>query len=121
MEYFLARAFEVARLELAQVEALHAAEAIRPRAFMPHEIQKIFRLVPLKEHYGFPEEDHKHAEIINRMRIELSQRNLVPSSGDLSALDVDSVHRFDDRLLLSLETKSLDISSPKRMRIRDTV
>lgn len=118
MEYRLGRLLEIARLGLSQVEALHAAEAVRNRAFQPFEIQTMFNLPPLKEQWAFPESESELAALAARLRLEVEQRKL-GSRRDLSPLEVEEVHRFDDRALSSLEFRALDFSGGlSRSRIR---
>lgn len=122
MEYYLSRAFEVARLSLAQLEALHAAESLRPRALMPQEIQKCFGLSSLRDYFGFSDSDSDTAALNSRVRLELETRKVWPYRYDLSSLDVDQVHAFDDRLRTSLELRSIDFSvGLKSTRLRSSV
>lgn len=115
MEYYLCRALEVARLDDSQLALLHkhekSVESKRgydyqtqtyesvnpraPRALTPFEIQQMFNLPTLKEHYCIPSDENTLSVHMDLVRKQLRAKNLVPLSGELSSFEVEKVHNFD--------------------------
>lgn len=114
MEYHLCRAMEICRLTEDQLFNLHEHEAKErifeewdqrtqtfgksrdkaTRGLMPFEIQELFKLSPLKEHYSIPENDIAQSVHNQRLRLELKGLGLAPKF-DLVISDVPTIHAFD--------------------------
>lgn len=123
MEFYLTRAFEIARLTLGQIEMLHAKEAVIGRALMPSEIQRCFLIPTLRDHFGIPEAEADQAALNERVRKELLERKIWPYKYDLSSLDIELIHDFDDRLTKALELRPIDFTAPSggKPRFRSSV
>lgn len=120
MEYFLCRAMEVARMSLQQLDQLHHHE--RKVCLMPHEIQHLFGLPPLRDVYLIPEDEAAQARHNQRLRARFRELKLHPPGGDLSICDGEAVHRFDKRFRFELEQGNLDLvysAGGRRSRLKE--
>jgi flagellar motor component MotA len=99
MLYPIARSFEIMRLTPQQIFALETDEKNRGRCFMPHEIQMIFHLPELKVTFCIPEIETAQATHIQRIVGDFYRGHLFPKYEKMGALDVETVHAFDDDLM----------------------
>lgn len=129
MEYLLARAHEIARLGIYQIEKLHKFEKSEsvpygydektntvsgfinriPRCLYPHEIQDGFKLSSISEHYGIPADFNLQGQHVQRLRVQLKSLNIFPSI-PVTNTDIQSVHVFDDSLKPLVEQMKIDFS-----------
>lgn len=95
MEYYICRAMEAIRLTEDQLAQLQWNES--KKCFMPHEIQKIFNLPPLKEAFLIPEIEAAQSAHNQRIRSDFRRLGLSPEH-DISPMDIDRVHSFDETI-----------------------
>lgn len=122
MEYYQARTFEMLRLTQAQVEALHAKEAVIRRALMPWEIQRCFGQSTLKDEYNLSDQESEQGKVVVRLFQELQIRKLLPKNAeDLSPVKVDELHEFDDKLRASAAKGPIVFTHQRAQPIRATL
>lgn len=141
MEFYLARAHDIARLEPVQIELLHSFElkdsigvnwnrqtgthAVfvkrTPRCLLAHEIQEGFRIPSIKDHFQIPEDDSFQSMHVQRIRSRMKELNLVPLK-PLIPLAVEATHLFDESLRGVVDELKIDFMfqgrSPGR-RLKD--
>jgi hypothetical protein len=123
---FLARAMEIGRMSPDQVDLLHSCE-VKNRALQPYEIQILFGLPQLKEHYQLPPEDLNAQAVHNqRLRGDFRRAGIYPDGGDMSGARLDTLHAFDNRFLLALAENKINLfymgpTETKRKRITDSL
>lgn len=100
MEYYLCRALESCRLTEEQLYKLHAHEKKErvKRCLNPFEIQEIFGLNSLKEHYRIPVNDSAQSGHNQKLRGIFRNKNLIPVNGDFSVMQIDEIHAFDEKV-----------------------
>lgn len=96
MEYNVARAMEICRLDLGQMFQLHEREVVKGRCFLPNEIQTLFNLPGLKVTYEIPEIESSQSAHNQRIRNEFNQHKIYPEFFYLQSLNPQDVHRFDN-------------------------
>lgn len=99
MEYEICRGMEVLRLSPTQIEILQNTERARGRCFMPHEIQRLFRLNELKVFYSLPEVDAALSSFTQKLRNQYLEKSFYPFFQNLSSLETSVVHQFDDQIV----------------------
>ena len=110
MEYYLCRAMEVCRLDHEQMIQLHVKERNIERGLNPYEIQEIFKLPTLKEHYGIPQDnDSAQANHNQKLRMKFRELGLKPQHGDLAYGDLRALEDFDFKVRKAHDELSLDL------------
>jgi hypothetical protein len=127
MNYATSRALEISRLSAEQIERLHSHEVktelpigwdpesrtyTRPvtrhrRCLMAYEIQAMFNLSPLRQHYEIEDSESGRARAAVRADNAISAAGLFPEFEHLSAADVDRIHEFDSRVCTAFQTGKL--------------
>lgn len=109
MEYYLCRAMEVCRLNEEQLIQLYTKEKNTRRGLNPCEIQELFKLPTLKEHYGIPpENDNAQANYNQKLRIKFRECELRPGGEDLSYGDLEKLKEFDSKVRRAFDELKLD-------------
>lgn len=95
MEYLLSRSMDVCRLNYEDMIKLHVREKNAGRCFFPQEIQGIFKLPLIKQHYEIP--DHEAAQSAHNQRL----RNEFLAAGlnlNMGYSEPESIHDFDNKV-----------------------
>lgn len=84
-------------------------EPKKQRCLMPNEIQEVFKLCTLKEHYRISDHDNLQEQHNQRLRIHFRELGLTPVK-PLSSVNVEDVHLFDQQIRDMDRQGKLDMS-----------
>ncbi len=122
MEYYLCRAMEVCRLSGEQLARLHVAENNIKRGLYPFEIQALFKLCTLKEHYGIPPDNEiAQANHDQKLRVQFRRLKLIPLGEDLVLTKIDALKKFDLSVIRQSEDLALDLTFHARNQNRRSI
>lgn len=97
IEFWVARAMQMAYLDEKQVERIHVVENRCTHPLANFNIQSILKIPTIKERWGIPTEKEPQALHADRIRMELVSKGFQKSESDgrLEALDLDAIHALD--------------------------
>lgn len=124
MDFYVARAVQIAALDPTMLEDLHEKEKIHGMCMMNWEIQERFGLPKLKEHWGIPADDLTgQAAYMSRVKEKIRQLKLwkteaegFPSEGDLEA-----THAYDWTILNRAQEVDFYYERRTKSRLREQV
>ena len=124
MEYYLHRAFDIARCIPKEVSILHKFENKIKRCLYPFEIDKIFKRSGCREYWkitGNTIDVVKYNNIIRQKLLELGIRSY--NEKDISISDIEEAHKFDFKIMEQINKISIIMKNPnqKKDRIRELV
>ena len=111
MEPFLARSFEILKLEEYQITQLQAKETKLQRCLTPFEIQTFLNLQSSQDFYNIPYDDQHQAAHANKIRQKI--KTLIKYL-PFNALDVQSFHQFDWIIRMKLDPNELQFTGSFR-------
>lgn len=106
MEYFICRALEIARLNEEQLIAMQVKEDNLGRALLPGEIQEIFSLPPLKEHYQIPEVEAAQSQYNQKVAGDLRRNGLYLTN----TRDIEELHAWDNKVRQASDELKVDFT-----------
>jgi len=97
MEFYIARATQVAAMDQNQVEKLHKRETGSGYCLTNSDIQTLFSLPATKEHWGIPEDTGLRANHTARIKKEIRDMGILKTEPNdlVQAGNLEAVHSFD--------------------------
>lgn len=97
IEFWVARAMQMAYLDEEQVNRIHAVEKRCTHPLANFNIQSILKVPTMRERWNIPPEKELQAPHADRIRRQMIEKGFarIESDGRLEALDLDAIHALD--------------------------
>jgi len=121
VEFWLARAMQVAMLTREQIETVHHKERQLGYCLSNWNIQNLTGADPVSKYWGVGSElsaIQRHNDRIRKRIFELKIFSEIPRGGHVEALDVATTHLFDN--IIRLRAEEIDFAFEKPTRPKRT-